>query len=214
VTVKKIPLFFFLAVAFVFFWGGAEARAFSGENREFTPEQAIIVNSVFPGYLQGHAANMEVLSQRPLPPAPQPTLPPRPVETARPAPKSPEVRVASVPTSVKPAVPGTSALAAKPAELIPTPTAKPAPPVSNREVKTQYYLFDRRGPEEVGQLASRFRRESPGGMIVSDLQDASREYEVPKARFFREEYAVPTRELLDSSNALRMPDSPGYVEKK
>lgn len=85
---------------------------------------------------------------------------------------------------------------------------------SGTEVKKQYYLFDRRGPEEVRNLAGRYVREGPnGGMMVRDTQDAAREYEVPKARFFVEYYAVPTKEMLDSSDALRMPNSPGYQEK-
>jgi len=83
-----------------------------------------------------------------------------------------------------------------------------------RKVRKQYYLFDRRGPEEVRSLSNRYLRDSANGnMVVSDLQDHSREYEVPKARFFVEYYEVPTKEKLDSSDSLRMPNSPGYQEK-
>lgn len=209
----KKSVFLVLAVAFVFFWGGAaRVGAFSGENRESTPFQRTIVNSVFPDYFPECPAN--VTSARQTPPAPQPLLPP-PVKTARPAPapKPEEVRVVSVP---KPALAAKiTNPAAENKSLSQSTVEKPDGKKPEREVRTQYYLFDRRGPEGVCELANSFQRESAGGgMIVSDLQDRSREYEVPKARFFREEYAVPTKELLESSNTLRMSNSPGYSEKK
>jgi hypothetical protein len=137
------------------------------------------------------------VAQAPSPrPTPAPPPDPRPIQTATIAP-------------VQPAVPqtpqgGKFASLAKPTEN------KPA-----REIKTQYYLFDRRGPEEVRSLSKRYLRESADGkMVVSDLQDRSREYAEPKARFFVERYEAPTKEMLDSSEALRMPNSPGYTEKK
>jgi hypothetical protein len=107
---------------------------------------------------------------------------------------------------------------------LPNPTAiNPQPPVKQpvveksppkREVKEARYLFDKRGPEEVRQLSRRYMREGAGGgMIVQDIQDRTREYEVPKAKFFVERYMVPTEDLLNESESRRLPSSPGYTEK-
>ena len=228
---RILILFGLVAALFVFLDKAAVAGSFGCyENQELTDAQRVIIDSARKKLREQRQEPLAVrtIQQGPYwaqigpdgsvigrgkgtPPVSQ--LPP--VQAVRQIPEKPSAQMASVPKTTAPAKP-----AIKPVPLPVTSAAeekKRAVAVEKnpaREVKTQHYLFDRRGPEEVGQLATRFLSESPEGMVVSDLQDASREYVVPKARFFREEYLVPTEELLKSSNALRMPNSPGYIEKK
>lgn len=157
---KKLMLFFFLAVALVFFLdGAARAGVFGNDNLELTPDQELIVRAAL-----GEQAVLRIKvghmpQPLPSPPAsyhqaaPSTVQAPQPVYQAdirRPAPvdvrpiPSPPVQTALVPTSVKPTAlaTATTSTPVKPAAPVNRdPVAKAEPvPKPDKEVRKLYAM--------------------------------------------------------------------------